>query len=39
MKKICFIVLALLGVTTIQAQYQVNSFFDDKGMVRLETQD
>lgn len=39
MKKICFIVLALLGVTTIQAQYQVNSFFDNKGMVRLETQE
>ena len=39
MKKVCLIIFALLGITTIHAQYQVNSFFDDKGNVRLETQE
>ena len=39
MKKICFIIFALLGTITIQAQYQVNSFFDNMGIVRLETQE
>jgi gliding motility associated protien GldN len=39
MKKICFIIFALLGTTTLQAQYQVNSFFDNMGIVRLETQE
>lgn len=39
MKKVCLIIFALLGLTTIQAQYQVNSFFDDMGIVRLETQE
>ena len=39
MKKICVIIFALLGISTIQAQYQVNSFFDNMGIVRLETQE
>ena len=39
MKKICIIMFALLGLNTLQAQYYVNSFFDDKGIVRLETQE
>lgn len=39
MKKVCLIIFALFGISTIHAQYQVNSFFDDKGNVRLETQE
>jgi gliding motility associated protien GldN len=39
MKKVCLIIFALVGFATIQAQYQVNSFFDNMGIVRLETQE
>lgn len=39
MKKIIVIIFALVGLNTIHAQYQVNSFFDDMGIVRLETQE
>lgn len=39
MKKIIVIIFALLGFSTIHAQYQVNSFFDNMGIVRLETQE
>jgi len=39
MKKVCFIIFALFGTIAIQAQYQVNSFFDNMGLVRLETQE
>lgn len=39
MKKICLIIFALVGFATTQAQYQVNSFFDNMGIVRLETQE
>ncbi len=39
MKKIVVIMFALLGMNTLQAQYQVNSFFDNMGNVRLETQE
>ena len=38
MKKLCFIVCLLgIGLTT-QAQHQVTSFFDSKGMAQLQTQ-
>lgn len=37
MKKICFIIVVLFGTVSIFAQHQVNSFFDEKGTVRLET--
>ena len=39
MKKISIIVLALLGYTMTFAQHSVNSFFDDMGIVSLETQE
>ena len=39
MKKILIFVFAFLGVVTIQAQHQINSFFDEMGIVRLETQE
>lgn len=39
MKKLVFIIVALLGVSTAQAQHQINSFFDEKGLMRLETQE
>lgn len=39
MKKFVFVIIALLGVTGVFAQHQVNSFFDDMGIVRLETQE
>lgn len=39
MKKLSFIVLVLFGATGMFAQHQVNSFFDGKGIVRLETQE
>ena len=39
MKKISIIVLALLGYTMTFAQRSVNSFFDDMGIVSLETQE
>lgn len=39
MKKFCIIAFALLGFTVAQAQHQVNSFFDDMGMLRIETQE
>lgn len=38
MKKICIIAIALLGASVAYAQHRVNSFFDDMGVVRLETQ-
>ena len=39
MKKLLVILLAVVGFSTIQAQHQINSFFDDMGIVRLETQE
>ena len=39
MKKVCLIIFALVGFATTQAQYQVNSFFDNMCIVRLETQE
>ena len=39
MKKLVFIIVALLGVSTAQAQHQINSFFDEMGLMRLETQE
>ena len=39
MKKFCFIAIALLSFSVAQAQHQVNSFFDDMGMLRIETQE
>lgn len=39
MKKISIFLLALLGYGATYAQHSVNSFFDDMGIVRLETQE
>ena len=39
MKKISVFILVLLVSVASNAQHQVNSFFDDLGMVRLETQE
>lgn len=39
MKKLFFILIALVSVHTIHAQHRVNSFFDDMGIVSLETQE
>lgn len=39
MKKVCIIAFALLSMTVAQAQHRINSFFDDMGIVRLETQE
>lgn len=39
MKKFLIIVFAFVGLSTLQAQHQINSFFDDMGIVRLETQE
>ena len=39
MKKLGVIILVLFGVTNVFGQHQVNSFFDDMGIVRLETQE
>jgi gliding motility associated protien GldN len=39
MKKLFFVVVALLGLSTVQAQHQIKSFFDDMGLVRIETQE
>jgi gliding motility associated protien GldN len=39
MKKISVFILVLLASVASNAQHQVNSFFDDLGMVRLETQE
>ena len=39
MKKISVFILVLLASVASNAQHQVNSFFDDMGMVRLETQE
>lgn len=39
MKKICLIASMLVVALTMQAQHQINSFFDTKGAVRLETQE
>ena len=39
MKKILILIFAFLGFSTIQAQHQINSFFDEMGIVRLETQE
>ena len=39
MKKLFFVIVALLGLSTVQAQHQIKSFFDDMGLVRIETQE
>jgi gliding motility associated protien GldN len=39
MKKLGFVIIALFGVVSVFCQHQVNSFFDDMGIVRLETQE
>ena len=39
MKKISVIILALLAGVMSYAQHRINSFFDDMGIVRLETQE
>ena len=39
MKKISVFILVLLASVASNAQHQVNSFFDDMGIVRLETQE
>ena len=39
MKKISIIILALLASVMSYAQHRINSFFDDMGIVRLETQE
>ena len=39
MKKISVIILALLAGVMSYAQHRINSFFDDMGVVRLETQE
>lgn len=37
MRKVCFIVCLLLGVTMLSAQHYVNPFFDEKGSARIST--
>ena len=40
MKKICIIAIALLGVIAMQAQHELpNSYFNEMGLIRLETQE
>ena len=39
MKKVCLIIFALVGFATTKEQYQVNSFFYNMCIVRLETQE
>lgn len=39
MKKISIIVIALLGFSMTYAQHNISSFFDDMGIVNLETQE
>ena len=39
MKKLFFIVLLFAGVFTANAQHQINSFFNQNGTIRLETQE
>ena len=40
MKKICIIAIALLGVVAMQAQHELpNSYFNEMGLIRLETQE
>ena len=39
MKRATFLTLLLCVLVNVQAQHQVNKMFDDKGMVRLETQE
>jgi len=39
MKRLSFIALLLCAVVSMNAQHQINSFFDPKGAVRLETQE
>lgn len=39
MKKLTIVALFLIGVLTANAQHQINSFFNSKGAVRLETQE
>ncbi|MBR1929076.1 MAG: gliding motility protein GldN [Paludibacteraceae bacterium] len=39
MKKLCFIACLVLSLSTIQAQHQINSYFDKNGVVGLETQE
>mgnify|MGYP006974600508 CR=1 FL=1 len=37
MKKICLVLLSLVSAMIIQAQHQVDSFFDDMGSVNMES--
>ena len=37
MKKLCIIACLLLGITAVNAQHQVNPFFDQLGMARIQT--
>lgn len=39
MKRLVFIALALYGLVSLCAQHQVNFLFDDKGLLRLETEE
>ena len=39
MKKLVFVIIALLGLSTVQAQHHINSFFDEMGLMRIETQE
>jgi gliding motility associated protien GldN len=39
MKKLVFVIVALLGLSTVHAQHQIKSFFDETGLVRIETQE
>ena len=39
MKKISILAIVMLASVMSYAQHQVNSFFDDMGIVRLETQE
>ena len=39
MKKLFFVIVVLFGFSAVQAQHQINSFFDEMGLVRIETQE
>lgn len=39
MKRLVFIAVALYGLVSLYAQHQVNFLFDDKGLLRLETEE
>ena len=39
MKKLIIFVIVLCGIGVVQAQNQVNSFFDEMGLLRLETEE